>query len=87
VIDALIESLITAPTRESLIAHTRALDRVLQYGYYLIPQYHLAAYWLAYWDKYRRPALAPKYTPGLDTWWVDQTAEQAIKAKQTEAPK
>jgi microcin C transport system substrate-binding protein len=87
VIDALAESLITAQTRVSLVAHTHALDRVLQYGYYLIPQYHLPAYWLAYWDKYRRPALAPKYGPGIDTWWVDQTAEQTIKAKQTEPPK
>ena len=38
VVDELIEELIRAPDRPSLVAHTRALDRVLQYGYYVIPQ-------------------------------------------------
>ncbi len=84
VVDELIEQLVVAPTRESLVAHTRALDRVLQWNYYLIPQYHLAAYWMAYWDKFRRPAVAPKYAVGLDTWWIDVTAEQTIEQKKGE---
>jgi microcin C transport system substrate-binding protein len=87
VIDELIEELIKSPDRASLIAHTHALDRLLQYGYYVIPQYHLGAYWVASWDKYRRPEIAPKYGFGLDTWWVDPKAEQAIGAKQGEAEK
>src|SRR6185312_9431421 len=53
VVDELIEQLIAAPSRESLLAHTHALDRVLQHGYYVIPQFHLGAYWVAYWDKFR----------------------------------
>ena len=44
VIDELIEELIKAPDRASLVAHTRALDRVLQYGYYVIPHYHVSAF-------------------------------------------
>ena len=44
VVDELIEELIVSPDRASLVAHTRALDRVLQYGYYVIPNFHLAAY-------------------------------------------
>jgi len=87
VIDELIEELIRSPDRASLIAHTRALDRVLQYGYYVIPNFHLSAFWVAYWDKYRRPAVSPKYGIGLDTWWVDPTAEQTIEAKKGEAAK
>jgi microcin C transport system substrate-binding protein len=87
VLDELIEELIKAPDRASLVAHTRALDRVLQYGYYLVPQFHLGAYWVAYWDKFRRPEIAPKYGLGLDTWWVDTTAEQTIGTKQGEAEK
>src|SRR6516165_1595071 len=59
VIDELIEELIRAPDRPSLVAHTRALDRVLQYGYYVIPNYHLSAFRVAYWDKFRRPAISP----------------------------
>jgi microcin C transport system substrate-binding protein len=81
VIDDLIEELIHAPTRASLIAHTRALDRVLQYGYYLIPQFHLGAFWIAYWDKFGRPQVTPRYGVGLDTWWVDPAAEKALAAK------
>jgi microcin C transport system substrate-binding protein len=84
IIDDLVEQLIRSPDRASLIAHTRALDRVLQYGYYMIPNFHLAAFWVAYWDKFRRPEISPKYGIGLDTWWVDPKAEQAIEAKKGE---
>jgi microcin C transport system substrate-binding protein len=84
VIDQLIEELIQSPDRASLVAHTRALDRVLQYGYYVIPQFHLGAFWVAYWDKYRRPAIAPKYTLAFDTWWVDPGLEKSVEAKKAE---
>ena len=87
VVDELIEELIRAPDRPSLVAHTRALDRVLQYGYYVIPNYHLAAFRVAYWDKFRRPATSPKYAVGLDTWWVDPGAEQSVEAKKGEVTK
>ena len=87
VIDELIEELIRAPDRPSLVAHTRALDRVLQYGYYVIPNFHLSAFRVAYWDKFRRPAISPKYAVGLDTWWIDQTAEQSVEAKKGEVTK
>jgi microcin C transport system substrate-binding protein len=85
-IDQLTEQLIAAPTRQQLVTQTRALDRVLQYGYYVIPQYHLPDYWIAYWDKYRRPEAAPKYAPGLETWWVDPKAEQTIETKKQGEP-
>ena len=87
VIDELIEELVRARNRSSLVAHTRALDRVLQYGYYLIPHYHLSAFRVAYWDKLRRPATSPKYALGLDTWWIDQSAEQAVEAKKGQVTK
>jgi microcin C transport system substrate-binding protein len=87
VIDKLIEELIAAPTRADLVDHVHALDRVLQYGYYVIPQYHLGAYWIAYWDKFRRPDAAPKYAPGLETWWVDQSAEKTVDSKKQTEPK
>ena len=87
VIDELIEELIKAPDRASLVAHTRALDRVLQYGYYVVPQFHLGAFWVAYWDKFRRPETVPKYGLGIDTWWVDPNAEQSVEAKKGEIVK
>jgi microcin C transport system substrate-binding protein len=87
VVDALIEQLIQAPDRAGLVTHTRALDRVLQYGYYVIPNFHLAAFRVAYWDKFRRPAISPKYALDFDTWWVDPTAEKAVEAKKGEVVK
>lgn len=87
VVDSLVEGLIQAPDRASLVAHTRALDRVLQYGYYVIPQFHLAAFRVAYWDKFRRPAVSPKYAVGFDTWWVDPAAEKSVEAKKGEVVK
>jgi microcin C transport system substrate-binding protein len=95
VIDELIEGIINVcsdhtaagSSRASLVAHTRALDRVLQHGYYVIPNYHLPAFRVAYWDKFRRPQVSPKYGIGLDTWWVDPKAEQTIEAKKGEAAK
>jgi microcin C transport system substrate-binding protein len=87
VIDELIEAVIKAPDRASLVAHTRALDRVLQYGYYVIPQFHLGAFWVAYWDKFHRPDVTPKYGLGIDTWWIDPKAEQTVEAKKGEVTK
>ena len=87
VIDELIEELIKSPDRASLVAHTHALDRVLQYGYYMIPNFHVAAFRVAYWDKFRRPQVSPKYGIGIDGWWVDPKAEQTIEAKKGEANK
>ena len=87
VIDELVEDLIRAPDRPSLVAHTQALDRVLQYGYYVVPNYHIAAFRVAYWDKFRRPAVSPKYGVGMETWWVDPAAEQSVEAKKGEVTK
>ena len=84
VIDQIIEGLVRAPDRPSLIAYTHALDRVLQYGYYVIPQFHLGAFWVAYWDKFRRPQVAPKYGLGVSSWWVDPKAERAVEARKGE---
>jgi microcin C transport system substrate-binding protein len=87
VIDELVEELVRAPDRPRLIAQTHALDRVLQYGYYLIPHFHIAKFRVALWDKFRRPAVSPKYAIGMDTWWIDPTAEQTVESKKGEVTK
>ncbi len=69
VIDLLIESLIKAKTRQQLVDATRALDRVLLSQHIVIPQWYLAAYRIAYWDKFSQPKHQPDYEIGLDTWW------------------
>jgi len=83
VIDELIDLLIAAPDRESLIANTRALDRVLQWGFYLIPEFNVPFFRVAYWNKFSHPETTPKYSLGLDTWWVDPDKEAALRGRQT----
>ena len=78
VVDDMVELLIAAPDRQSLIERTRALDRVLLWGHYVIPHWHLQQFRVAYWDKFDRPQIAPKYDLGLDTWWVDPAKEAAL---------
>src|SRR6266850_1961710 len=70
-VDRLVDLVIAAPDRAALVTRTRALDRVLLWGHYMIPQFHLSAFRVAYWDRFGRPAVAPKYEIGFDTWWVD----------------
>ena len=71
VIDEIIEQLISAPDREELVYTTRALDRVLLWGHYVIPQWHIAKYRVAYWKKFSRPKTVPRYSLGFNTWWID----------------
>jgi len=76
-VDHLVEQLIVAPDREQLVLRARALDRVLQWNHFVIPQYHISAYRIAYWDKFGRPEKAPKYALGFNTWWVKPESQQA----------
>jgi microcin C transport system substrate-binding protein len=80
-VDALIDLVISAPDRESLVYRTRALDRVLLWGQYLIPHWHIRSFRVAYWDIFDRPEVTPKYSLGFDTWWVDPKKEAALKGK------
>jgi microcin C transport system substrate-binding protein len=71
-IDALIDSVVAAPDRDALVQRTRALDRALLWGHYVIPNWHIQSFRVAYWDKFARPTVNPKYALGFDTWWVDE---------------
>ncbi len=78
VVDKLVDLVIKASDRKSLVARTQALDRILLWGHYVIPNWHLASYRVAYWNKFSRPAITPKYDLGFDTWWVDPKKEAAL---------
>lgn len=70
VVDALVEAVIGAATREEMATAGRALDRVLRAGHYWIPAWHNTTHRMAYWDAFARPAQAPPYQRGvIDTWW------------------
>ena len=78
VIDSLIEKVISAKDREDLIMTTRALDRVLLWNHYVIPQWHISAYRTLYWDIFDKPSVRPKYSLGTHTWWVDADKASTI---------
>jgi microcin C transport system substrate-binding protein len=81
-IDALIEKIIAANSREELVFAARALDRVLRSGYYWVPHWYKPSHWVAYWDVFGRPPTKPRYARGIpDTWWYDRD-----KAAKVEKP-
>ena len=71
-VDELIEKLIAAPDRESLVARARALDRVLLSGHYVVPHWHSKVWRVAYWNRLEHPGTPPKYgaPPVTDVWWA-----------------
>ncbi|WP_207485858.1 extracellular solute-binding protein [Arenibaculum pallidiluteum] len=78
-IDDLIERLIRAESREDLVNHTRALDRLLLWGHYVIPQYHSDKNNVAYWNRFGHPAQPPRYGIGFpDTWWIDPAKDARL---------
>jgi len=79
VVDELVEGIVAAPDRASLVARVRALDRVLQWRYYLIPQWHIPYDRIAYWDKFGRPPVTPTQGVQFDTWWIDPAKAAALK--------
>jgi len=82
-VDRLVELVIAAPDRQSLIMRTRALDRVLLWHHYLVPQYYSTEWWIAYWNKFGRPEKLAKYEPrGLSFWWIDPEKEKALGSAQ-----
>ncbi|MCW8884149.1 MAG: extracellular solute-binding protein [Motiliproteus sp.] len=82
VIDELVNRVITATDRESLVIATRALDRVLLWNHYVIPHWHIRNFRLIYWNKFSKPAITPKYDIGFESWWLDSDKEAALRMKQ-----
>lgn len=75
-IDALVEAIVYAKSRQELVAASRALDRALLWNFYIIPRWYLADTWIASWNRFGRPERHPKRAISFwQTWW------------QTEAPK
>ncbi len=78
-VDALIEAITQADTREKLNIACRALDRVLRAGRYMVPMWYRSDEWIAYWDMFSRPAVRPRYATGApSTWWYDPEKAKRI---------
>lgn len=79
-IDKLIDRIIFAKDRETLVAASRALDRVLLWHHFVVPQFYRPEIWIAHWNRFGFPNPTPDYNPGYpDLWWWD--AEKAAKVK------
>ena len=87
VVDALVERIIFATDRDELVAATRALDRVLLWNFYMVPQWHNPDIWVAYWNRLAKPEKQPGYA-GIDvsSWWIDAEKDKAFTAKYKVTP-
>lgn len=74
-IDKLVEGLIRADSRKALITHARALDRALLWGHYVVPNYYVDTWRVAYWKRFGRPPVTPLYDYGLMSWWEEHPAD------------
>ena len=82
VVDAMVDKVIYAGSREELETACRALDRVLLWGHHVIPQWYAMYDRLARWDKFGRPAEMPRYGIDQFAWWIeDAKARQVDEVK------
>jgi microcin C transport system substrate-binding protein len=81
-VDALIDKVIFAKDREELVAATKALDRVLLWSHFVVPQWYIDYARTARWDRFGRPENIPPYTTAFpDIWWYDADKAKAIAAR------
>jgi microcin C transport system substrate-binding protein len=76
VVDQLVDRIIYAEKQDELVAACHALDRVLWYGYYLVPNWYVGTHRLAFWNIFAQPATLPLYYQPdelLQTWWMKAT--------------
>ncbi|MEO9528961.1 extracellular solute-binding protein [Roseibium sp.] len=80
-IDHLIDKVIFAEDRETLIAATRALDRVLLWNHYVVPQFYSDETRTARWNRFGHPEKMPEYSTGFpEIWWYDEALAARTEA-------
>lgn len=70
-VDALLDKITNAHTLEELTPAARALDRILLWEHVAIPHWHNSTFRVAYWNKFGKPKIDPKYGFAFDSWWVN----------------
>ena len=76
-VDAMIETLLKAESRDEFVSAVRALDRVLLSGDYVIPLFYLPRQWVAHWNDLKRPEKTPLYGYQIDNWWLESEGARA----------
>ncbi len=78
-IDKLIEKIVFAASRAELVAATKALDRVLLWNHYVVPQWHSPNDRIATWNMFGRPAKLPSQATSFQqVWWMDPALAKAL---------
>ena len=80
VVDALVEKVVNAQDRDALTTAARALDRVLLWSWYLVPNWHSQDFHIAYWNRFGYPDKPIREGFNFDTWWVDPAKVAALAA-------
>lgn len=81
-VDAMVDAVVNAADRTALVTASRALDRVLQWGQYVVPQWHISHSREAYWKVIRHPATMPNLGKDFDAWYADSSQAEAIRKAQ-----
>jgi peptide/nickel transport system substrate-binding protein len=71
-VDAMIAAMLSARERPDFAAATRALDRLLLSGFYVIPLFHLPRQWVARWKRIAHPQQTSLFGFLPETWWAEQ---------------
>jgi len=87
IVDELVAQLVSAKSREGLVSHARALDRVLQWGHYVVPHWHIAYDRLLYWNKFGRPEVTPPRGAQFGAWWVEPERELRLRGRIKSVPR
>lgn len=83
-VDSLIDTIIFAKNRTELITATKALDRVLLFGHYMVPNWHAAYERIAYWNRFGQPKVqASRAVGAVTTWWYDEELAEKITKEAT----
>jgi microcin C transport system substrate-binding protein len=86
VIDDLVRQILSAPDHKHLVTATRALDRVLLAGWYVVPHWHLQSVRVAYWDRFGRLGKPVRTGLSFDSWWLDPVRAAATDAARRNGP-
>ena len=84
-VDTLIEKLLLAPSMPELVAASRALDRTLLWGHYLIPLWYSPSFQVVHKNSFGHPTVKTLYNFNLGTWWVEPPKPVAPRKPQREA--
>ncbi len=79
-VDALVEKIVTAQSRSVLRDAARAIDRVLLWNWYLVPNWGSLEYHVAWWDRFGAPGIPIREGVNIDSWWIDPAKAAANDA-------